>query len=127
MRMITGTRTSDSDLTIGDVAEDLSHVRSRIDLDRCIDLIERLVHADDIAVSLVVPGERCVETLSTHVGEMIGQRYSFDDYPTTERVVGVPRTPNRDATRTTLRRGLRRCRGVASQLELSSDDSGVAE
>ena len=44
-----------------------------------------------------------------------------------ERVVGVPRTPNRDATRTTLRRGLRRRRGVASQLELSSDDGGVAE
>ena len=40
-----------------------------------------------------------------------------------ERVVGVPRTPNRDATHTTLRRR----RGVASQLELSSDDSGVAE
>ena len=47
--------------------------------------------------------------------------------PTAERVVGVPRTPNRDATRTTLRRGLRRHRGVASQLELSSDDGGVAE
>ena len=44
-----------------------------------------------------------------------------------EHVVGVPRTPNRDATRTTLRRGLRRRRGVASQLELSSDDGGVAE
>ena len=47
--------------------------------------------------------------------------------PTAERVVGVPRTPNRDATRTTLRRGLCRRRGVASQLELSSDDGGVAE
>ena len=34
--------------------------------------------------------------------------------PAAERVVGVPRTPNRDATRTTLRRGLRRCHGVAS-------------
>ena len=44
-----------------------------------------------------------------------------------ERVVGVPCTPNRDATRTTLRRGLRGCRGVASQLELSSDGGGVAE
>ena len=31
-----------------------------------------------------------------------------------ERVVGVTRTPNRDATRTTLRRGLHRRRGVAS-------------
>ena len=47
--------------------------------------------------------------------------------PAAERVVGVPRTPNRDATRTTLRRGLRRRRGVASQLELSSHDGGVAE
>ena len=44
-----------------------------------------------------------------------------------EHVVGVPRTPNRDATCTTLHRGLRRRRGVASQLELSSDDGGVAE
>ena len=44
-----------------------------------------------------------------------------------ERVVGVTRTPNRDATRTTLRRGQRCRRGVASQLELSSDDGGVAE
>ena len=47
--------------------------------------------------------------------------------PAAERVVGVSRTPNRDATRTTLRRGLRRRRGVASHLELSSDDGGVPE
>ena len=44
-----------------------------------------------------------------------------------ERVVGVPRTPNRDATCTTLHRGLRRRCSVASQLELSFDDGGVAE
>ena len=44
-----------------------------------------------------------------------------------EHVVGVLRTPNRDATRTTLRRGLHRRHGVASQLELSSDDGGVAK
>ena len=44
-----------------------------------------------------------------------------------ERVVGVPRTPNRDATRTTLHRGLRRRHSVASQLEVSSDDGRVAE
>ncbi len=41
--------------------------------------------------------------------------------------MGVPRTPNRDATRTTLRQGLRCRRGVASQLELPYDDGGVAE
>ena len=52
---------------------------------------------------------------------------SYRRAPAAERVVGVPRTPNRDATRTTLRRGLRRHHGVASQLELSSDDGGVAE
>ena len=44
-------------------------------------------HADDVAVSLVVPGERCVETLSTHDWGADGERYSFDDYPTTERVI----------------------------------------
>ena len=47
--------------------------------------------------------------------------------PAAEHVVGVPRTPNRDATRTTLCEGLRRHRVVASHLELSSDDGGVAE
>ena len=47
--------------------------------------------------------------------------------PTAERVVGVLCTPNKDAMCTTLRRGLRCRRGVASQLELSSDDGGVAE
>ena len=52
---------------------------------------------------------------------------SYQRAAVAERVVGVPRTPNRDATRTTLRRGLRCRRGVASQLELSSDDGGVAE
>ena len=44
-----------------------------------------------------------------------------------ERVVGVPCTPNRNATHTTLRRGLRRRCGVASQLELSLDDGRGAE
>ena len=34
--------------------------------------------------------------------------------PAAERVLGVPRTPNRDAACTTLRQGLRRRRGVAS-------------
>ena len=40
---------------------------------------------------------------------------------------GVSRTPNRNDTCTTLRRGLRRRHGVASLLELSFDDGGVAE
>ncbi|KAE8767046.1 hypothetical protein D1007_61641 [Hordeum vulgare] len=44
-----------------------------------------------------------------------------------ERVVGIARTPNTDTTRTTLHHRLRCCRGVASQLELSSDDGEVVE
>lgn len=47
--------------------------------------------------------------------------------PAAECVEGVPRTPNRDPTRTTLRRGLCCRHGVACQLELSSDDGRVAE
>ena len=44
-----------------------------------------------------------------------------------EHVVGVPHTPNKDATRTTLPWGPSRRRDVASKLELSSNDGGVAE
>ena len=47
--------------------------------------------------------------------------------PAVEHAVGVLRKPNRDATHTTLHQGLHHRRGIASQLELSSDDSGVAE
>ena len=62
-------------------------MQSRAALDRALTLIEQLMHADDIAVSLVVAGERCVQTLSTHDGDPTGERFCFDDYPTTERVV----------------------------------------
>ena len=74
--------------TMGDVSEHLSHVRTRAQLDRVLGRIERLLHADDIAVSRVLADERCVETISTHESEPGGpQRFAFDDYATTERVI----------------------------------------
>ena len=87
MRVLTGPRRPGEDLTVGDVSDLLSRVRSRGDLDRALAMIERLVHADDIAVSVVIPGERCVQTISSHERDVAGGRYSFDDYPTTEQVV----------------------------------------
>ena len=47
---------------------------------------------------------------------------SYRRAPMAERVVGVPGTPNREAMLTTLHRGLRHRFGVASEMELSSDD-----
>jgi GAF domain-containing protein len=35
----------------------------------------------------VLAGERCLETLTDHDGVASGQRYSYDDYPTTEHVI----------------------------------------
>jgi EAL domain-containing protein (putative c-di-GMP-specific phosphodiesterase class I) len=74
-------------LSLGDVAAALGQVRSRDELNAAVTTIERLLHADDVAVSRVMPGERCVETLTSHDGIAPGERYNFDDYPTTEHVV----------------------------------------
>ncbi len=87
MRVMTGASGTGGEVTIGDISDALCHVRSLADLDRAVHMVERLVHADDVAVSLVAPGERCVQTLSTHDWGVDGERYSFDDYPTTEHVI----------------------------------------
>jgi diguanylate cyclase (GGDEF)-like protein len=86
MRVTAGAENASGERTIGDISEALCRVRSRADLDRAIAMIERLMHADDIAVSAVVPRERCVQTLSSHDWGAT-TRYSFDDYPTTEQVI----------------------------------------
>jgi diguanylate cyclase (GGDEF)-like protein len=74
-------------LSLGDVAAALGQVRSREELNQAVAMIERLLHADDVTVSRVVPGERCVETVTSHDGIVLDERYSFDDYPTTAHVI----------------------------------------
>src|SRR4051794_22734410 len=74
-------------LSLGEVAAAIGRVRSAADLNGAARLIERLLHADEAAVSRVVAGERCLETLTEHEGVAPGTRYSYDDYPTTEHVV----------------------------------------
>jgi diguanylate cyclase (GGDEF)-like protein len=89
MRVAPGVDAAGGRATMGDVSDELSHVRTRADLDRALGRIERLLHADDIAVSRVLAEERCVETVSTHETEPDGrERFAFGDYATTERVVG---------------------------------------
>ncbi len=87
MRVMAGARTAGGEITIGAVSDVLCRVKSATDLDRALTMIERLVDADDIAVSRVLPDERCLETVSTHERSTVGQRFSFDDYPSTERVI----------------------------------------
>jgi GAF domain-containing protein len=73
--------------TIGEVTEAIARVRSLADLNRAMVMIETLTHADDVALSRVLSEERCVETLSEHHLGTTGDRFTFDDYPTTERVI----------------------------------------
>jgi GAF domain-containing protein len=74
-------------LSLGEVASALGQVRSRADLNATMLLIERLLHADQVIVSRVLAGERCVETLTDHPGVTHGARFSYDEYPTTEHVI----------------------------------------
>jgi diguanylate cyclase (GGDEF)-like protein len=74
-------------LNLGEVAAALGQVRSRDDLNGVVAMIERLLHADDVTVSRVVPGEDCVETLTSHDGIAPAERFSFSEYPTTEHVI----------------------------------------
>jgi diguanylate cyclase (GGDEF)-like protein len=76
-------------LTLGQVGETLARARTRGDLRTAVDLMARLLHADDVAVSRVLPRERCVETLSEHDWGLTGERFSYDDYPTTEHVISA--------------------------------------
>jgi GAF domain-containing protein len=78
---------ADGPLTLGDVAAVLGRVRSREELTAAVRMIERLLHADDVAVSRVLAGERSIETLTDHDGLQPGERYNYDDYPTTEYVI----------------------------------------
>lgn len=73
--------------SLGEVAETLGQVRSRADLSEAMRLIERLLNADQATVSRVVPGERCIETMTDHEGVDLEDRYTYDDFPTTEHVI----------------------------------------
>ena len=77
----------DAPVTLGDATAALAHVRSRADLTGVVKLLERVVRADEVAISRVLFTDRCVETLSEHDWGPTGERYQFDDFPTTERVV----------------------------------------
>jgi EAL domain-containing protein (putative c-di-GMP-specific phosphodiesterase class I) len=76
-----------SPLSPGEVATVLGQVRSRTDLNEAVKLIERLLHADEVTVSRVIAGERCIETISDSPGVQPAERYTYDDFPTTEHVI----------------------------------------
>lgn len=75
----------DAALSLGDVAERLARMRTADELAGVSPLMERLIHADAVAISRVLADERCVETVFDWTGE--ADRYGYDAYPTTEHVV----------------------------------------
>ena len=74
-------------VSFGHVADVLARMRTRADLHDAVALIRRLTQAQEIAISSVVPGERCIETLHDLSFIATGERFSYDDYPTTGRVL----------------------------------------
>ncbi len=73
--------------TLGEVSDMLARVRSRADMSTAVELVKQMLHADEVSISRVHPDERCVETLTAHDLTRTGERFSYDDYPTTEHVI----------------------------------------
>jgi EAL domain-containing protein (putative c-di-GMP-specific phosphodiesterase class I) len=86
MRLIRGT--AHGPMSVGEAASALGHVRTREELNAAARLIERLLHADEVTISRAAHDERYIQSLTDHDMEVAGTRYSFDDYPTTEHVIG---------------------------------------
>ncbi|MEA2403446.1 MAG: hypothetical protein QOE08_93, partial [Thermoleophilaceae bacterium] len=73
--------------TLGEVSDVLARVRTREEMSTAVALVKEMLHADEVSVSRVHPDERCVETLTAHDLMRTGERFSYDDYPTTEHVI----------------------------------------
>ena len=77
----------DGPVTLGAVIEALSHLRAPSGLDGVLGLIERVMSADEAALSRVVLEAGYVETLSEHDWLRSGERFDLGDYPTTARAI----------------------------------------
>ncbi len=75
------------EIGLGDVSETLVRIRSRAGLDAALAPIGRLLNADGVVVSRVLPELRAVETVSGSEQFPAGERFRLEDYPTTEHVV----------------------------------------
>jgi EAL domain-containing protein (putative c-di-GMP-specific phosphodiesterase class I) len=80
-------RYDDAQLSLADVAERLAGVRSVVELAPALPLMERLMHADRVAISRVLASERCVQTVADWTGVGAEERFSYSAYPTTEHVI----------------------------------------
>jgi diguanylate cyclase (GGDEF)-like protein len=88
MRLATGASADlDGPFTLGEVSDMLARVRTNEDMARAVALVKRLLHADEVSISRVLPDDRCVETLHSDEWVRTGERFSYDDYPTTEHVI----------------------------------------
>jgi diguanylate cyclase (GGDEF)-like protein len=74
-------------MSLGAATDALARTRTRADLDHAAKLIARLMHADEAMISRALPRSRCVETLTSHSWTRPRERFSYDDFPTTEHVL----------------------------------------
>ena len=87
MRLAAPPATGEGAVSLGQVTGALARVRSREDLNMAVRLIEQLTHSDAVVVSRVLRAERCVQTLSEHDWSPTGERFSYEEYPTTGSVI----------------------------------------
>jgi diguanylate cyclase (GGDEF)-like protein len=87
MRLARTSPVQDGPVSLGEVTDALSRVRSKADMNAVIARIKQLMHADEVAVSRVLANERCVETLNELDWSRAGERFSYEDFPTTEHVI----------------------------------------
>jgi GAF domain-containing protein len=74
-------------VTLGDLIGRLAAVCSVADIRDVATAIPAVFGADDAAVSRVVPGEDCLEDITSHDWSKPGERYYLRDYPATEYVL----------------------------------------
>jgi diguanylate cyclase (GGDEF)-like protein len=74
-------------VSLGAATAALARTRTVADLDAAGSLIAQLVHADEVVISRAVPRARCVETITSHAWIRPRERFSYDDFPTTEHVL----------------------------------------
>ena len=77
----------DSAPSLADVVARLTTVSCLQDICDLAPLIPGVLGADDAAVSRVMPGASCVESISDHGWSRPGERFHLSDYPATEFVL----------------------------------------
>jgi diguanylate cyclase (GGDEF)-like protein len=73
--------------SLGEVTDALARVAGAAELDQALQQLMRLLGGQEIALSTVDHEARCLETVSQRGWVETGERFSFEEFPTTEQVI----------------------------------------